>query len=681
MAAYWIEVGRSQTMGALARAGFRRSARATKELLFRIRPKAAQALWPISLDRPLRRGFWVDPGHRDSVRRALDGIEGGSESALSAAREALCGLDWVFGKPVFFHPSGDFWRTDPLSGHRFGNDRQRKLKTIVRGADPKGAWELGRLGACVALGQGRWLSDLPAEREAFAERFMHRVHSFLDENPVGEGIQWASPMEAAIRAANLACALVMFRDAPQVARPTFAGKVLASLDAHARFVIAHLEDAGLVPNNHLVACLVGLGVVGRLFPELPSSCASSRVFKTGIGPAMASQVLPDGVSFEGSVPYHRLATELFTVAWLVEMGAGRSLGPAYRARLASMYRVVGAYVSDRGLAPQIGDNDSGRILPGVRRPSLEHGYLLPLGAALLGLAELKRPGAPFPAEAAWLLGDRGARLFARLVPRPSPNSFTSRLGGFHVLRGAGATLTVSAGPRGQRGMGGHNHNDRLSFEIHVHGTPVVVDSGSPCYTGDRERRDAFRGTAAHNGIEIDRREETPLFPRRPFALPDAGLCRVTEWIPEGSCGSLAACHGGYGRFRPPVFVSRRFVLDRTLAALTIADLAEGLGTHSVVARFHFPNELARPVEAGSDLVERAARAARWAGRWSPEAIAVASANGSGPVATLVFAEGARVVLEPSEYSPGYGEEVPAMCACVAREGKLPIASLAVILFH
>src|SRR5690349_15063443 len=144
-------------------------------------------------------------------------------------------------------------------------------------------------------------------------------------------------MEVALRAANLAQALVMFSDAPEARRPEFLVPVLESLAEHTAWVEAHLEDKGAVPNNHLVSNYVGLLVAGLLFPELPDAPRQVARAVAGLQAQVVAQVHPEGTSFEGSVPYHRLAVELFTLAFVVARGLGVDLGSRYEARLHRMY--------------------------------------------------------------------------------------------------------------------------------------------------------------------------------------------------------------------------------------------------------------------------------------------------------------------------------------------------------
>jgi hypothetical protein len=600
-------------------------------------------------------GAWCEVARRASVLEALTAIPGAGERALSRARAALRGEFDVFGTTVCFGEGQPVdWSRDPVSGYRYPVIPVEQLRLEQPGVDPKYPWVLGRLDSLVALGQGYWVAREEEARRAFARAFVTRTLDFLQANPVGQGVHWTCAMEVALRAANLAQALVMFADAPEARRPEFLVPVLESLAEHTAWVETHLEDRGAVPNNHLVSNHVGLLVVGLLFPELPDAPRQVARAVAGLRAQMAAQVHPEGTSFEGSVPYHRLAVELFTLAWVVARGTGADLGTHYETRLRRMYAASRAWCSERGLAPQLGDNDSGRVFPFRDRDSRDQGYLAPLGAALFGEASLAE--GPFPDEAAWLLGRPGLERFQTLPPARPAASVSFPAGGFHVLRGAGAVVTVSAGTQGQGGVGGHSHNDKLSFELHLRGRPVIVDPGTGTYTREPAVRNAFRGTAAHNTLEVDGAEQAPLEPRRLFALPEAARARVQVFQPGAELDRLTVRHDGYRMLPAPVGVERTFVLDKRECALGVTDVLVGVGLHDLVGRIHLPDGAARPRAPTSEELARALRVPEAPRHF--ESLGVELGPAEAPEALVLFAAGLEPRLEPSRYSPGYGLVVP-----------------------
>ncbi len=623
------------------------------------------------------RAVWCDAGRRDETLRALSTVRGAKERALARARRAARREFDVFGTVVSFGPRGSIdWSLDCGSGYRYPMVPAHRYSIAREGADPKYPWVLGRLDQLIALGQGYWAAADPEEHRQLAVEFVAQSLDFIHANPVGQGVQWVSPMEVALRAANLAQSLVMFRDADPVREAGFLLTFLRSLEEHAAFVEANLEDAGTVANNHLVANYVGLLVVSLLFPQLSESSRRAAAAAVGIQKQIRAQVHEDGYSFEGSVGYHRLATELFTLAYLVAFENGVDLGATFEGRLHRMFAVAQAYCSDLGQAPQIGDNDSGRAVALCDRPSLDHGYLSALGSAIFEDPTLKRDGG-FPDEAAWLLGEAGVKRFESMRPQAGLPWFCSRPGGLCLLRSAEALLAVSAGPQGQGGVGGHNHNDKLSFELHVAGQPVIVDIGTGTYTRDAAVRNRFRSTGSHNTVEIDGEEQSPIPEGRLFALPDPTGAEVIRLERTGRSSSLVARHHGYQRLRPPVVVERTFLLDEE-RGLLVRDLLQGEGKHRAVGRLHLADREVRLRKASSEEVARAKRIRMPSIAFGIQAAEIGKPGESNPV--VLFEDGLRVELEESLYSPSYGQIRPALAIAYRIERELPAAMAVAILF-
>src|SRR5262249_26863865 len=102
----------------------------------------------------------------------------------------------------------------------------------------------------------------------------------------------------------------------------FTSELAEMLGEHCSYVEDHLEDTGAVRNNHYAADLVGLVVVGCLFPELPRARIWRDSFGRKLWEEIPRQVRGDGTHFESSTGYQRLTAELFLGAALAARRAG-----------------------------------------------------------------------------------------------------------------------------------------------------------------------------------------------------------------------------------------------------------------------------------------------------------------------------------------------------------------------
>jgi Heparinase II/III-like protein/Heparinase II/III N-terminus len=460
------------------------------------------------------------------------------------------------------------WHRDPKSGYRWPEVFYQDVEVtrLDDDSDAKLPWELSRGHQLLTLARAARLF----REERFAGALEQQLGHWIEANPPGLGINWVNAMEVAIRAVDWVWAIGTLEDLRPL-DPALRARVTRSLQAHGRHVAANLEGSPALRSNHYLADVLGLLVLGLCLRGDTAAGRWRRFARRRLEREILRQVLPDGVGFEASLPYHGLALEMFLLAWHLCAVAGEPLSQAYRARLELMLEVSRAVRHADGRTPVFGDQDSGRILPaGFARPAT-HDPLLSLGAAIL---VRPRPVAAEPdEEVAWTLGVGAWRaLAARPVDaRPTTRSFPC--GGIYVLTGPGARLVARWGGVGQNGMGGHAHNDLGSFEL-SYGSTLVVDPGSYVYTADPRARDAFRAARAHNVLVVDGRDMHPIPPGRPFELPEHARHRVERFDDGGERPTLVGSHDGYGR-RVPLTVRRTITLHRATGAVEVRDDVEG----------------------------------------------------------------------------------------------------------
>jgi hypothetical protein len=620
----------------------------------RARRKLAEAAWRPGRPAPNGHlppppGVFCHPSRQPDVQRALGQLPGAHEEVLARAELARAGTVEAFGRLLSVRGESS-WRSDPLSGVHWDRAPARGLTVTAEGRDPRYPWALGRLDAVVSLAQACWLA--PEHARTWTSALTQWTQSFRAANPPGWGLQWACTLEVALRAVNLAVAQALA--GPWLPKPLHA-EFAEDLSAHVQYVRAHLEDAGRVPNNHLLAGLSGLATVALLCPSAGPRGLAGWACRA-LDRELERQVHADGWSFEGSAAYHRLSLELVVVPWVLRLQRRRDA--RLPRRLHRMFRVVRDLVDARGEAPQVGDTDSGRGLQlRGRRPCEQH-YLLPLGAALTGDPLLKVPGHAPTEELVWLLGAAGLATFDALPALGRARSRRSDAAGIHLLRSGGAVVACSAGANGQRGVGGHNHNDKLGFSLHVPGGLLVADPGSGSYTRSRAVRDAFRSVHAHAVPTVDGGEQSEL--RRPFALGASPPCRVTGWAcAEGAVLLRAELSGR-------AWLERAWLLDGGRGALVITDSVRARGAHELLLGVPFADEQARIRRLTE--AERAA-AARLLGT-GPGVTCVEVGPADAPLGRVVGEAAVCWSLAPSLYAAGYGEVRPARRAVgrVAFEG-------------
>lgn len=505
-----------------------------------------------------------------------------------------------------------------------------EFSELDRSTDVKVPWELSRCQHFALLGQAYWLTG----DERYAQEYVREVSSWIARNPWGQGVNWICAMDVALRAANWIWGFYFFSNSAACANDDFRGQLLRSLFLHGEWIASHLEK-GPVNGNHYLSDGVGLVFLGSFFKRTAKGRAWLDTGRAIVLDEMLLQVSDDGVDFEGSTAYHRLVMELFLTAYQLLHVHGERIPAAQWTRLERMAEFVEAYVKPDGLAPLVGDADDGRVQILGRQPTGDHRYLLSTCAVLFERADFKRGAGTFHEESFWMLGPDGIAAYARLAAAAEPPaSRTFPDGGYYVLRQPGTHVFIDCANVGMRGIGGHGHNDILSFELVLDGVPLVTDCGAYLYTASREWRNRFRSTSFHSTIQVDDEEVNRfigpdfLWQLRDDATP-AGVAFGRESYREWFRGS----HLGYQRLASPVRVTREIAIATGRPLVAVGDTLEGAGTHAIVWRFPLDPGVRAHIEGGDVRFEGRGQA-----RWLLAASSMPSSW----------------MLEPGWVSPSYG---------------------------
>lgn len=314
-------------------------------------------------------------------------------------------------------------------------------------------------------------------------------------------------MDVAIRSVNWLWGYHLFRNSSCL-DDRFVLILYKSLLEHGRHIRRNLENQGGVTNNHYLANLVGLTYLGLLCPEFMEAAEWREFGLAEIEAEMQKQVYADGVSYEASTSYHRLALEMFLSVTVLAQRSGHVFGRPFMQRLEKMLDFVMSISRPDGTVPLIGDNDNGRLhrLKVWENPEREWNdfrYLLAIGAVIFGRDDFAFAAKDQWEEALWLLPtDNVSSMMQRSVSSVALASRIFEVSGFYVLRTRDTHIMVERGEVGLSGKGSHNHYNPLGFELWMNGHPIVVDPGTYVYTADWRARESYRSRISHNTMDI-----------------------------------------------------------------------------------------------------------------------------------------------------------------------------------
>lgn len=552
------------------------------------------------------------------------------------------------------------WHLDPVHGIRAPSRVWFRIPFLDFAAvgDHKIIWELNRHQHLVTLAQAWWL----ARDDRYVEELLAQWYHWRERNPYPLGINWASSLEVAFRSLAWIWTSSLVAACPSVPEK-FRRDVSLALGQSARYIEKYLSTY-FAPNTHLLGEGLALFFIGTVCNEFASAARWRRMGWRIVRNEARRQVLADGMHFEQSTYYHVYALDMFLHGRLLAERNGVSVPPELDRTILRMAEAL-RMQSQAGAAPRFGDDDGGRLFDPARNRT-EH-LLDPLATAavLFRRADFKAAAGGLREETLWLLGADGVRRFDELASEPAaPASGCCQAGGTYCLVSAEPVLreiAIDAGPHGAH-TGGHGHADALSLQWIAQGRHWLTDPGSCSYARELPERDRFRGTAAHNTLEIDGLSQAE--PAGPFSWRSKPETRVERWVMGRNLDLFVASHNGYCRLREPV-THRRWVVSWKSGPVLVRDLAVGKGAHALALHWHLgpefrlqqhePDRAVFATEDGATLALLTSAGGEWSsevleGEWSPAYGAKADAP--------VLRHSARVEL-PAEFAVLLSPNAPA----------------------
>lgn len=423
------------------------------------------------------------------------------------------------------------WHRDPACGVVIAHDRpagQIDYRHLPDGADARNIWEVNRWGEMTRLAMQGWLND-----DANAIRTAQLwLEDWCERNPPGVGINWTSPLEAALRLINFTWfdALVTAWSVDQAVRGRTMRDHQAALrkrivPVHAAWVWRH-RSTGSSANNHLLGELAALVVAVSRWPGLCRIACSAETAWDLLGREVLRQFATDGGTREQALHYHAFALDL---AWQAARAVGCKAGEVHQ-RLALAARFLLAL--SHGEEPwDFGDSDDAVVVP------------LTLNREQ-AMAETR----------AWLLGENcPLRWWLGEPPMTTLNIPTAGLtvhewqpfavSGYAALRSHGWVARLDASPLGMGALAAHGHADALHVSVWDGPQALLIDPGTGGYHGYAEVRTELAAWPAHNGPLPDPagyktpRRIGPFLQIQPHAVP--------RMIVEGSTAMARFEHEGY----------------------------------------------------------------------------------------------------------------------------------------
>jgi hypothetical protein len=471
------------------------------------------------------------------------------------------------------------WNHDYLNGVTppldFGPDMDYRDTTTC--GDIKYVWEHNRHHHLVELAKAYYITG----KKEYADEILAQVDGWIEQCPYLRGVHWSSSLESAIRVINWCFAyqfIAARKDGYLEEHAEFVERWTRSIHQHLVFISRYFSRYSSA-NNHLIGEACGL-YVGAFCFNYRESQRWLRMSQGILEDEALRQIWPDGVDKEQAISYQAFVFDFLLIAALLGRRNGREFSGQFWERLERTAEFVAALIDAKGDVPQLGDEDDGYVVV------LAHGgdfklfrSLLATAAVLFRRGDFARAAVRYDEKSFWLLGFQDFQsLCDRDQGRIPPISF--HYGGYHILKADEGALVMDCGPLGYLSLAAHGHADALSVLLAYKDQSFLVDPGTYAYHTQREWRDYFRGTAAHNTVRID-------------GVDQSVIGGNFMWLRKARCHTLrqeaqdvVAWHDGYMRLSQPVRHERETVYVQEERSFKIIDRIQGKGKHLVELFFH-----------------------------------------------------------------------------------------------
>jgi hypothetical protein len=611
-----------------------------------------------------RRFLFTDARTLGTSIRTIVGLDG-EESVLAEAERILEGNLPFFGQLSFACEFPPRWFRNPVTG---------------QSVSPQQPWTQMRFASPVygdlkfILEPSRFLFVYPLVRayalggdERFPQAFWNAIEDWALHSPPMAGPLWICGQECSLRILAWSFALHAFINSPSTTSERVA-LLVSIISAHAWRTAQTLGYARSQRSNHLISEAVGLWTAGTLYPELREAQVWQSLGAHLLQESVRDQITPDGVSQQHSFNYQRMILHL--LLWTLRLAEiyRAPLHEDIRGRTQAAFDFMRPWVDAvSGFVPNYGSDDGSMILPLAPGQYRDFRPLLQLGAAVLDRPGLK--AGPWDEVAHWF-GVKPA-VVEKAAASPPPSAET----GYFRLGDESSWALIRAGRYTRRPF----QADQLHVDLWWQGINLARDAGTYLYNGAPPWNNGFAGTAVHNTVTVDHRDQMRRAGR--FLWVDWAQASGRLYASPNHAGAdcFEGEHDGYKRFGVK---HRRIVQWLTGAGWVIVDDIEGNGEHDV--RLHW---LAAdlPYEVSDLPFQVIFRQGQSRVRWnifasSPGRAAVIRAGNQAGTGNSLTPEvaGAHTQLLGWE-SPTYGDLRPAVSLVYQTRSQVPVRFVTVIL--
>lgn len=456
------------------------------------------------------------------VKRPPGISEHSRAAVVTAAESVLQGRFGYFSNTCHDIGSPPDWFLDPFNGSTLRNAKHWSEIDEFASCDIKNVWEVSRFQWLLLLAQ--------AWRLTGDDRFISALNGWLADwaaqNPLNQGPNWKCAQEASIRLITLMqTARVLGTDA----KPST--ELIGMIEAHCLRIAPTMRYAIAQKNNHGTSEASALFIGGAWLMKRAAGGSDAQAARRWreqgrrwLENRVEYLIGDDGSFSQYSTNYQRLLIDTLSQ---VEVWRRTLQEPEFGTRYAARSRaalnwLVAMTDPVSGDAPNVGANDGSRLFDLSCLPYRDFRPSIQQASVLFHGGRAYQPG-PWDEPLTWLEVDSNDEMY----PAHAKSQLFSD-GGFAVLRGTDSWGVLRFAAFRFR----PSHADCLHLDLWHRGRNLLRDGGTFSYNTDSKWLAYFGGTASHNTVQFDGRDQMPRLGRflfgRWLAMDDVGGIKEAE---------------------------------------------------------------------------------------------------------------------------------------------------------
>lgn len=363
-----------------------------------------------------------------------------------------------------------------------------KAKLPIDVPDIKLLWEPARFDWCIPLTKAYYLT----ENEDYYFTFRETTLEFITKNPVGQGLNWQSAQEVAIRFINLSIAYSLFAAALSTDK-AFDSELRQYMAAMPDRISQTLIYAYAQNNNHLLSEAVGLLTASVFFSKDEIAKKYQREGIYLLNYCLKKQFYENGAYIQLSTNYHRLVLDLLIWVGFLEGQSGEKFiknenCPTIHRAIDWLYKNADSHT---GKMNNYGHNDGAYLLQFANVDYDDARPTIQAASRAFGLADYFSAG-DHDEKAAWLG-------FSNEVK----NAEIAETAQVARLQCDKSWVILRATQHENRPA----HADQLHLDLWYKGQSIVHDNGTFSYNRPAPWRNQLSRTRYHNSIVVNDRDQ------------------------------------------------------------------------------------------------------------------------------------------------------------------------------